>query len=191
MAIALRDRIIEMAAVGIAAGGSGSAIGWFLIHGYKEEAVFSFLGAIVGAAATVAGAVWLADRTATSASVKERQILIDECVSLAPIIERSLAIYNADGRVTGAFRTSVHSLHNAALEVPAIMREALARASTLDFRQRVKLIKAEAAILDFEGFYQDVFSPEGPDPINEQSWPGVLTRMGKCLRVLTGELGRG
>ncbi|ATP18288.1 hypothetical protein BV87_07705 [Sphingobium yanoikuyae] len=71
------------------------------------------------------------------------------------------------------------------------MREALARASTLDFRQRVKLIKAEAAILDFEGFYQDVFSPEGPDPINEQSWPGVLTRMGKCLRVLTGELGRG
>ncbi|WP_313393560.1 hypothetical protein [Sphingobium yanoikuyae] len=179
-----------MIAIGIAAGGSGSAIGWFLMHGYKEEAVFSFLGAIVGAAATVAGAVWLADRTATSASAKERQILIDECTALEPIIERSIAIYDADGRVTGAFKTSVRSLHRAALEVPAIMREALARANTLDFRQRVKLIKAEGAILEFDQFFRDVFSHEGLDQMSDKTWTGVLTHVGKCLKELTDELMR-
>lgn len=179
-----------MLAVGVGAGGTGAALGWFLLHGYKEEAVFSFLGAVVGAAATVAGAVWLADRTASSASARERQILIDECSALMPIVRRSIDIYQADGQVTGAFKVSVQSLYTASLEVPAIMREALARALTLDFRQRVKLLKAEGGLLGFDRFYQDVFTPGDLDPMDERSWIGTLSHMEDGLRELIAELRR-
>lgn len=175
-------------AVGLSAGGVGTAMGWLMNHGFKEETAFSFLGAVVGAAATVAGAVWVADRTATAASVKEKSILLKECETILTLTSRSLDIWNSDKAPTGAFRTSIHSLQRAALEAPAIFREALARSTTLDFRQRVKLIKAEAGILSFQRFYSDVFSDFELDPQEERDWPSTLSYLLECVNEARRDL---
>jgi hypothetical protein len=51
----------------------------------------------------------------------------------------------------------------------------------LDFRERVKLLKVEEGIRRFDGFYEDVFSPEELDPMDERDWPWALEGMKEAL----------
>lgn len=190
MAITLRDRAVEMATLGMFGGGTGAAFALLWRTGFEASDIFALTGALIGASGTVAGAVWLADRTASIASIRERELIEQECAPLVSMIDRALAIYHSDGRVSDPFKVAVHSLRDACLEVPALLREANARAATLNFRQRVKVTKAEGAILAFDRFYSDVF---GIDPVelwDERSWLGVLDTMSESIKELLVELRR-
>ncbi|MBB5987387.1 hypothetical protein [Sphingobium lignivorans] len=189
-AFSLRDRLTEMVVLGISAGGMGAALAWFLQWGFKEESVFAFFGALAGAAATVAGAIWATDRAERAAHQREQTLLMTESAALLEKTERSIALYSDEHPWPAAFRPSLSDLAASAHEVPAIFREALNQARTLDFRERVKLIKAERAIAAFDQFYQDVFGPEELQPRDDRDWPWALGNMKGALAELIAVLSR-
>lgn len=181
MAVTLRDRLVEMAVLGISASGTGAALAWFLKNGFKEDDVFAFFGALVGAAATVAGAIWVNDRADRTTHRREQSELLLEFQTLLDLTNKSIALFSRDHPWPPEFKPSLHELSKGVRETPALLREALAQAKSLDFRERVKLLKVEEGIRRFDGFYEDVFSPDELDPMDERDWPWALEGMKEAL----------
>lgn len=176
------------AVIGIAAGGTGAAIAALFNLGFKSGDVFAFSGALIGAAATVAGAAWLAEWSARAAHRREADQIIAESSPLLTATRVLLPKIPKDLGSWAEFRPQLHELAEAARDVLAVLREALALARTLDFRERVALARAVAAVDSFQDFHSSVFSPEGEHPLDERSWPSEFREVEHRLAVLVAEL---
>lgn len=62
MTVIQRDRLVEIGVFAMLSGISGAAIALLRVEGFKAEQIFALAGALIGAAATVGGAIWVADR---------------------------------------------------------------------------------------------------------------------------------
>ncbi|KQM64683.1 hypothetical protein ASE65_15550 [Sphingomonas sp. Leaf16] len=185
-----RDEVLQCLLTGLGGGVSGCGFAALLLSGFKSDDVFAFGGALVGAAAAVGGGAWLADRTAKATLRRETGILTDECIRLLAAVEQSIALLPEDQSKpwpTG-FKPSLHHLNDIAIEVPAIFREAIAKSIALDFRQRVKVIKAEGAVLAFATFHQDAFSDYELPPQDERDWPSTLQHLRESLTEMQQSL---
>ncbi|MDK8187735.1 MULTISPECIES: hypothetical protein [Sphingomonas] len=184
-----RDDVIGWLLIGASAGASGAAVTILYRTGFKSDDVFAFSGGLIGAFATIAGAMWLADRSAKTAHRREVRIIARECVARKAQAEKAIAEYRDTYPMPDGWFVAVRDLAIGAQETPAILREALDRAQTLDYRQIVKIRKAEAAVVSFDRFYQDCFCTEDElHPMDERDWPTTLKQLVDALEELQLEL---
>jgi hypothetical protein len=178
-----RDELLQALILAVLAGGIGGGMGLLIRLGFQSQDVFSFSGALVGAAAAVAGAAWVAERSATAAKREERELLHAECSVLQADTKRASAIWASMDPTdwTPEWRTALNRLDDTARETLAILQQAIATARALDFRQRAKIIKAEGGVRYFDGFYSDIMGDYVEDPNDERTWPATLGYMDECL----------
>jgi hypothetical protein len=184
--MSVRDRAVEWGTLGVAAGGTGAIVAIMFRAGFDSGDVFALAGAAIGAAVTVAGALWVAESQAGRAHDRETSIIVTECRPLrdeATGLRASLP--NDDGPWPQEWREGLRELWLASQEVPALLREALEKAATLDLRERVKVRKAEGSILAFDRFYQDCFCADDElHPLDERSWGRTLENLARSLGEL-------
>lgn len=174
-----RDGLIQASLVGASAGGMGAAAALLIASGFNSGDVFAFSGAVVGAAATIAGAVWLADRNDRIAFRRERGLLHTECAEMA-ILTRECGRLLPEPMVSPRpepFASIADKLIARCGEAKAILREAADRAEQLDFRQRVRIVRAEFAISDFIDWYWEDEQHE----LDDRTYRSVLTHMEEAL----------
>lgn len=178
-----RDDVITCLLAGIGAGGTAAGMSYLFNMGFQNQDVFAFSGALVGAAAAVFGAAWVADRATTSAKRTEQAIVYAVCAKLlaANRAAAAVGIVNDEVNWTPEWRTAIRSLAVDAAETRATLQQALLTAQALDFRQRVKITKAEQAVTFFQTFYDDVMGPYDDDPLDERSWSLTLLYMEDSL----------
>lgn len=187
----MKDSAVEMIAGAVSAAGIGAAAAILLNLDAELSDVLGLLGALIGAAATVAGAAWLADRTAKEARNAESSILADECKVLKRETDALAAAWTEEYPRPLSWQQALHDLERQAREVPALFREALEHAKALDFRQRVKIRKAEGAVLSFTIVYDDCYSGVELNSFDDRDWPSTLAYMSECLGEAANELSRG
>lgn len=186
----MRDKITEFLLLGVTAGGTGAAIAILINSGFKSDDVFAFSGALVGAAGTVAGAAWLADRTARADRAGEQMLIASELRRLHNAVTAAQRAYQANA-TTGPleYRRTLHAIGNIIEEAQTITREAIARARTLDFRQRAKVIYVDQSIDRFVSFYEDSFGEAELPPEDGRDWATILfifeEALADALRSLT------
>lgn len=184
-----RNDIVAWAVMGVAGGSIGAAIMMLLRLQVSGEAVFSLVGAIIGAAGTVAGAIWLNDRNAALANYAEVSLLAEEADKLLTETSKAIGLHSSTFPRNAEFQPTLVKINELSAEARAVFAEALSRGVTLNFRQRVKLIKAEAAIRVFTDFFWFCFGEMPDDPSDERNWPDTLGYLKECLTGLRTELG--
>jgi hypothetical protein len=184
----LHDRATEIAVFGLVGGTSGAALGLLWRLGFSADNLFALGGAVIGAAATVAGAVWLTDRNAALSRNQEISIIAKECKALLSKTREVSALRTDDGEWSAEYRAGLHELNAASVEVPAILDEALAHGKALDFRQRVKIKNAEKSIREMRNFYEYVFGQYDEDPLDERSWFATFAFVDEALTELLAAL---
>jgi hypothetical protein len=99
--VILRAKVLEICVAGLCAGGFSGGIALLIRLGYPADATLGFLGGIVGAAATVLGAIWIQDARTKGVRLEEQAFLTR---SLRPLRERfaELATVAADEGATEA-----------------------------------------------------------------------------------------
>ncbi|EKU74607.1 hypothetical protein [Sphingobium yanoikuyae] len=168
------DLAIEGISVGAAAAAVGVSAVAMIKFGASQEALLSFMGALIGAATTVAGAAWLADRTARIELHSELQMLIAEYEVLntkaKTVMQISQDKYDDD---SPEFQRSYHDLASSSWECMTITKEALATGRRLSFRHRARLRQSESAIESFWNYYQEhKASPRSDKNGREVYYPG-------------------
>ena len=84
-----REKAFEIGVAGLVAGGFSCGLILLLRMGFPPDATFGFFGGIIGAAATVLGAVWIQDSRNVSSRREEYQFLTR---SLRPVEEKFAAL---------------------------------------------------------------------------------------------------
>jgi hypothetical protein len=185
----VRDKFVEVALLGVTAGGAGAAIVILINTGFKSEDVFAFSGALVGAAGTVAGAAWVADRAQTKEQRKEQTLIRADLATLLDAADTALARYPNGMAWTDAWRSSIHALGDIAAGTARFLDEVIGHARTLDFSQRETIKDARKEIGYFVGFYDDVFNNEEDlSPMDEREWPGMIKGMITATGTALGTL---
>lgn len=185
-----RDELFRGLAVGIGAGAAGAAGACLIKFGAPQESVLSLLGALIGAAATVAGAAWLSDRNAKLEENAERQLLTEEILAIRHLAKSALDLAAADGGSwSDEFRHSLRALDPPLREIHSICVEALDHGRRLTFRQRMRLRQMEAASQRAWSFYHDCFLLDDDlHPMDERTWPGMLEDIVKSADLALASL---
>lgn len=178
-----RDTLVLWLTGSLTAGGMGGAIAVLISTGFKSDDVFAFSGAVIGAAATVAGTAWLSDRGARRDRKLERDLILRELLMLEQRTKMAAANLPGDDGWTDAWRAAITDLDRASKECRAIIVEALSRAKHLSFRQRAKLVALQSGLEAYESFYYDAYvSDEEMHPLDEREWPWAISRIVEPLR---------
>ena len=170
-----RDNVLQAVLVAVSAGLVGAGFAALINSGFKSDDVFAFAGALIGAAATVSGAVWLTDRTSRLERKAERDIIVDQLAQLRASAQQAEASYdfNDDG-FTSEFITALHKTVELCKQVDAILKESAVYSKTFNFIQRARIAVSHIAIKSFISFYYDSFGPYDDDPQDERDWPTTL-----------------
>jgi type II secretory pathway pseudopilin PulG len=170
----VRDKLVQLLVLGVTAGGVGAGFIALINTGFKSEDVFAFAGAVVGAAATVAGAAWLADRALTRERREEQSLIREELQALHQVASAAAASNPKVGDWTDEWRSSMNAMIDVARGSCRFLDEVIATARTLDFHQReaVKLTREAAA--RFVSFHNDVFSERELEHWDERTWASEI-----------------
>lgn len=190
MNITRYDDVLEFSALGIAAGGTGAVLGLLWNMGFDSGDVFSLAGAAIGAAVTVTGALWVAARRERTAHHRETSILVEYCRPMLEKADEVVATYPHGTSWKPEYQRGLQQLSGLGLELPALLDEALHRAQTLDFRERVKVRKAADKLQDFYTFYGDWFGERELPESDERTWPITLDYLREGLAELLEALKR-
>ena len=175
MPLMKKDDLLQLFLLALTASGFGAATALLLRTGFKSEDVFAFSGAIVGAAGTVLGAAWLADRAANREKREEQSLIRAELITLLDVAESTTKAFPAEGPWPDHWRSSAHTMFEVADGVCRFLDEVINYAKTLNFHQREEIKLVRAQIPYFMQFYTNVMSPDvDPWPDDERTWLGVI-----------------
>jgi hypothetical protein len=173
--------------VGSSATGFALAFMWKL--GVKQEILVTFTGAIIGAAATIAGAAWLADRNRRIERDAEASLLAKE---LSKLLKNSLATQEAElGREMAwsiEYRSLLDSLDEISGNVHAILVEALAHGKALSFVHRVAVRRVQFVINEYLQLREDVRAAGELAEHDERDFPEVTADITRECKVAVAEL---
>lgn len=157
--------------------------------GVKQEPLFALVGALIGAAATVAGAAWVVDRNRASERDAEISLILGEFQKL---LRKSLRAQEAEPG-TGMpwpeeYRPSLSVLAEASGNVHAMCGEALSHAKALTFIHRVAVRRVQFAINEYLSFWTDANAEQELEPWDERSFPVVTAEITHECKVAIAEL---
>lgn len=189
MASINRNVAIEVILASFTAAATAAAFVLLVKSGLKSEDVFAFTGALVGAAATVAGAAWIADRTQAKDRYKEQCLISEDLTALFDVSRAALVLYPVDTPWTDNWRSALSALGDIASGSARFLDEVIEFAKTLDFSQRELIKAARADIVRFNDFYQDVQDPDYQDsPMDERDWPSMIGAMAGSTKAALATL---
>jgi len=185
------DDAIHGGWVGVGASAVAAACTALIKSGASQDALLSFLGALIGASATVAGAAWLADRNNRIEQQSELGLLIEEFESIRNRARQALSREPPRGGPwSDEYRQELKALGPPLEDAHSIATEALDTAKRLTFRQRTRLREMQATSEQVWNFYEYCFHSEDDDPFDERSWPDELSRLIKVADKALFELRR-
>lgn len=185
------DDAIHGGWVGVGASAVAAACIALIKYGAPQEALLSFLGALIGASATVAGAAWLADRNARVEQRSELGLLVDEFEAIEGQARRADKLAPPrDGPWSEEYRQELKALGPPLQDLNSICTEALDTAKRLTFRQRTRLREMQVASEQAWHFHEYCFHSEEENPFDERSWPEELSRLIKVAQKALVELRR-
>lgn len=184
-----RDDLILAGVISIGAAATGFALVFMCRIGIKQESVFALVGALIGAAATIGGAAWLADRNRSLERDAEIELLATE---FGKLLRASLAAQEAEPG-TGMpwpeeYRPRLRNLAEIAGNVHAIATEALAHGKALSFIHRAAVRRVQFAIDCFLRFWTDANAEEDLHPLDERSFPETTGDVSHECQVAIAEL---
>ena len=154
----------------------GGVIASMLSLGYSSTDVFAFSGAVVGAAATVAGTAWLNDRSRRIEFDEERRLIEEEigilCTTASALVEHvpSHGLLWSDKWTSG-----LNALSDITRGSQRFLAEVIEHAKTLNFVEREAIRSLAKAVNYFVLFNDNAFGgPDELDPMDERTWAGVL-----------------
>lgn len=170
----VRDKPVQLLVIGVTAGGVAAGFITLISTGFKSEDVFAFAGAVVGAAATVAGAAWLADRSLTRERREEQSLIYEELDALHRVATAAAASNPKGGDWTDQWRSSMNGMIDVARGSCRFLDEVIGSARTLDFHQREAVKLTREAAERFVSFHNDVFSEGELEPYDERTWASEI-----------------
>lgn len=185
----LRDRLVEAAVWGVSAGGTGAAAGWLIQSGLKASDVLAFLGSLAGAAVTVAGAVWLADRNFHRERVLEADILFKEVDHLSKATQRAFDACVKRNDDPRSFRPALLNLRGMSSGVHGTLVQGSEWAKTLNFRQRARISELIATLETFNNYWDEINAEYfEPDPYDERDISVVVGNLNYAAGDAVAEL---
>jgi hypothetical protein len=176
VAIINRDRLLEMVIAGLVGGSSSAAVGLLWFAGFAAEHVFSLLGALIGAVATVGGAIWVADRNANLEATREVTVMTQNIQTFIEEGEHALQV-TAD---TDDVRDIISAAEEFFMRIRGsrlVTSYAAAYSKGLSFRQRAICSHMNETLETTEEFYKEVFD-KGPFTLaDEPIWREVIEKV--------------
>lgn len=184
-----RDDAILAGVIAVGAAATGFALAFMCTFGIKQESVFALVGALIGAAATIGGAAWLADRNRNLERDAEIALLAKE---FGKLLRASLAAQEAEPG-TGMpwprdYRPRLRNLAEIAGNIHAIAGEALTHGKALNFIHRAAVRRVQFAIDGFLAFWKDVNAEGELHPMDERSFPETTGDLSHECKVAIAEL---
>lgn len=170
----LRDKLVQVLVIGVTAGGIAGGFVGLIYAGFESEDVFAFAGAVVGAAATVGGAAWLADRSVARERREEQSLIREELEALNVVAGAAAAAVPNGGAWTDQWRSSLNGMIDVARRACRFLDEVIGSAKTLNFHQREAVKLTRAAAERFVSFHNDVFSEGDLEPYDERTWASEI-----------------
>lgn len=184
-----RDDIVLSAVIAIGCSATTFALVYMVKVGVKQESLFALVGALIGAAATVAGAAWVVERNRALERDAEIHLLLGEFQKL---LGKSLRAQKAEPGTGMAwpkeYRPSLLVLADVAGNIHAICGEALSHAKALTFTQRVAVRRVQFATNEFLRFWTDANAEGELEPWDERSFPVVTAEITHECKVAIAEL---
>lgn len=175
----------------IAVGGAatGFALAFLLKFGIKQEPLFALIGALIGAATTIGGAAWLADRNRVVEREAEVRLLVRE---FSKLLKTALAARHVEPGTNmpwpKEYRPRLYSLADDAGHVHAIAGEALVHGKALSFVHRARIRRVQFAIDEFLRFWTDANAEDELPPWDERSFPEATASIIHESKVAIAEL---
>lgn len=184
-----RDDLVHSGVIAVGGAATGFALAFLLKFGIKQEPLFALIGALIGAATTIGGAAWLADRNRVVERESETNLIMSE---LGKLLRRAMAAQEVEPG-TGMpwpkeYRPRLYSLADDAGHTHAIAGEALAHAKALSFVHRAHIRRVQFAIDEFLQFWTDANAEEELPPWDERSFPEVTASIIHECKVAIAEL---
>lgn len=184
-----RDDIVQICLIAIGAGATGFALSFMVIFGIKQEALFALVGAIIGVAATIGGAAWLADRSRVIERDAEISLLVAEYKEL---LEKAVSAQKAEPGTNMPwpkdYRPKLYVLAETAGDVHAIAQEALAHAKALSFVHRAAVRRVQFVIDEYLRFWTDANEEGELHPLDERNFPEVTAHIAHECKMAIAEL---
>jgi hypothetical protein len=184
-----REKAFEIGIAGLVAGGFSCGLIVLLRMGFPPDATLGFFGGIIGAAATVLGAVWIQDARNMSSRREEYRFLTR---SLRPVEEQFAALRElADGGTAtdATIMRAAETCTNLFEASKSTVEDVIASSSVMDNATKIVLRHTMFAL----GTFPTVFSNELRDarahavPIDRQ----ILSHFAEAMRLtVTGAISR-
>lgn len=184
-----RDDLILAAVIAGGAAATGFALAFMCRFDIKQESVFALVGALIGAAATIGGAAWLADRNRNLERDAEIALLATE---FGKVLRASLAAQEMepgpDMPWPEEYRPRLRNLAEIAGHVHAVAGEALSHGKALSFIHRAAVRRVRFVIDGFLQFWTDVNAEGELHPMDERSFPETTGELSHECKVAIAEL---
>lgn len=184
-----RDDIVLAGVIAVGSSATAFALVFMVKLGLKQEPLFALVGALIGAASTIAGAAWLADRNRIVDRNAEVELLIKE---YSKLLNAALTTQEAEPG-TGMpwpkeYRPKLYKLAEIAGNVHAIADEALKHGKALSFIHRVAVQRVQFAINEYLQFWTDANAEGELEPWDERSFPALSADVSNECKVAIAEL---
>lgn len=155
------DDGVQGISVGVGAASAGAASVLMIKFGVSQEAILSLLGALIGAASTVAGAAWLSDRNIRIEQRQEVEMLIEEYENINKKAKLAMKVSGEqDHELNKEFKSALYDILSSTWECRTMTSEALDTSKRLTFRHRARLREVLIAVTDFWEFHKKTeFAP--------------------------------
>lgn len=169
-----KDDIVLTAVIAVGCTATAFAFVFLIKLGVKQEPLFALIGTLIGAAAAIGGAVWLADRNRNLERDAEVALLAKE---YSKLLKTGLAAQEMepepDKDWPKDYRPRLYTLAEVAGDVHAVGKEALSHGKALSFLHRASVRRVQFAIDEYLRFWSDANRESDLEPWDERSFPGT------------------
>jgi hypothetical protein len=185
----IRDDIVSAGVIAVGSSATAFALVFMVKLGVNQEPLFALVGALIGAAATVGGAAWLAGHNRNIERDAEVGLLIRE---YSKLLRQALAAKEFEPD-TGLpwpeeYRPKLAKLAETAGNVHVIADVALKHGKALSFIHRAALQRVQFAINEYLQFWTDVHSEGELKPWDERSFPFATADIINECKIAIAEL---
>ncbi|MCW1432508.1 hypothetical protein [Novosphingobium sp. JCM 18896] len=180
-----------MQSVVIAVGGAatGFALAFLMKFGIKQEPLFALVGALIGAATTIGGAAWLADRNRVIEREAEADLIV---VEFQRLLKKALAAQEIEPGTNcpwpQEYRPRLDTLADDAGHAHAVAGEALTHGKALSFVHRARIRRVQFVINEFLGFWVDINSEKELPHWDERNFPDLTSDIVNECKITIAEL---
>lgn len=181
--------MVKAASIAIGGAATTFALVFMVVIGVQQDSLFAFIGALIGATATVGGAAWLTDYNRRVERDAEAALLTKEFRKLLDAAEAAQTSEPGQGMPwPDEYRPLLYTLAEKAGDVHAVAGEALTHGKALTFIHRAAVRRVGFAIDQYLQFWTDANAEGELHPMDERNFPDLTADVVKECKAAIGEL---